>query len=254
MAAIHDPRLDRLYEEDWRSLDYTIGSKLLAFAPMYRPRSYTWSISQWLDQGSEGSCVGHAFAHDLTARPQEVEGIDHEYARQLYFEAQQIDPWAGGAYAGADPFYEGTSTLAGAKVCQNKGYYDGYYWGVTVEEVAQGIAYWGPCILGINWYEGMYWPDSNGFLHPVGNPAGGHALLAHSVKIVYKSGWRSWMWWARTWSDVDLQRSYVWLHNSWGRGWGVDGRAKLSLADLALLLSQNGDACFPNRTELRDRV
>jgi hypothetical protein len=57
-------------------------------------------------------------------------------------------------------------------------------------------------------------------------------------------------WWHRTWRDVDLQKSYVTLHNSWGPNWGINGRAKLSLYDLEILLNQQGDACFPVRTKL----
>lgn len=250
-TTVEDPRLDRMYELDWRSLNYTIDAKLgVATEPMYRPRGYTWSVNHWFDQGPDGACVGFAFAHDLAGRPYEVEDVTENYAKyKIYHEAQKIDPWEGGSYPGASPVYEGTSILAGAKVCQKDEFYHSYHWALSAEEVARGIAYFGPCVLGVNWYGGMFQPDAQGFIRPQGSVAGGHAILAHAVKIHYKRGWSG--WWNRTWRDVDHDRSFVTIHNSWGRGWGSDGTAKLSLTDLQRLLNENGDACFPARTNKR---
>lgn len=244
--TVNDVRLDRVYEEDWRSLNYAVGAELIEQqAPIYRPRSYTWAIDEWLDQGHEGACVGFSFAHELAARPQEIHGVTNSFARDVYYEAQKIDPWTGGAYPGASPFYEGTSTLAGAQVLRGRGFYESYHWALSALETAQGLGYFGPCVLGINWYTGMFNTDPRGFIHPTGRIEGGHAILAHSVKIVYKT---LWSWRARTWQDVDYERSYVVLHNSWGPDWGQNGTAKLSLANLARLITENGDVCFPKRT------
>lgn len=237
-------RLDRIYQLDWRSLDYAVGQQLREL-PTYQPRSFTWSIDQWFDQGHEGACVGFSFTHELAARPQEVQGLNNEFARQTYQSAQRIDPWEGGSYPGATPFYEGTSVLAGAQVLAEQGFYESYWWALNIEELARALAYFGPCVLGINWYTGMRDADPNGFIHPIGRVEGGHAILAHAIKIVYKS-WRGWR--GRTWADVDYEKSYVTLHNSWGQGWANNGRAKLSLAHLGMLLQQQGDACFVVRT------
>lgn len=246
-SQVDDPRLDRIYQLDWRSLNYTVGRAMIQQGTVtHRPRSYTWSVNTWLDQGQEGACVGFSFAHELAARPQEVTGLTDAYAREhIYFEAQKIDPWEGGAYAGAKPFYEGTSVLAGAQINTRNGFYESYHWALSTEEVARGLAYFGPCVLGVDWYEGMYNTDSKGYIHPYGNIVGGHAILAHAIKIVYKSWWS---WRARTWADVDWDRSYVTLWNSWSDDWGVKGTARLTLRDLEHLLLSNGDACFPRRT------
>lgn len=232
---VDDVRLDRLYELDWRSLDYPVTAQIAE----YRPRSFTWRLDERLDQGREGACVGFAFAHELAARPAVVQGVTDSAARRIYKEAQKIDPWPGEAY-------EGTSVLAGAKVCQTDGFFESYHWALTAEDVARGIAYFGPCVLGLNWYEGQFSPDPAGFIRPTGRLAGGHAIVAVAVKVAYKSVVR---WRRRTWLDVDHDRSYITLVNSWGPGWGDNGKAKLTLTDLARLLAENGDAVFPKRTD-----
>lgn len=253
---VEDARLDRIYELDYRSLDYPVTSVLKDNLDIrnYKPRSYTWRCDNWLDQGREGSCVGHGFAHDLVARPQEVRGIRGPFspaAQYIYYEAQKRDVWPGGSYKGADPFYEGTSVLAGAKVVKELEYYDGYHWALNINQLGIALGYLGPCILGCNWHAGMWNTDADGYIHPTGGIVGGHCLLIMAIKIHYKKF--SWLgWWKRTWDDVDLDKSYVTLHNSWGPAWGEDGRAKLSLTDLDRLLNENGDACFPIRNTKRD--
>ena len=249
---VDDPRLDRIYELDFRSLNYPVSSALLDNfnVTSYKPRSYTWSCDQWLDQGYEGSCVGHGFAHDLVARPHPVNGIRGPVspeAKHIYHEAQKVDYWPGGSYRGADPFYEGTSVLGGAKIVQRLGFYDKYYWAINIRQLAIAIGYMGPGIIGVNWYEGMFDTDADGFIAPTGNVAGGHCLLAMAIKIHYKKSPLPWNWFNRKWEDVDLDKSYVTLHNSWGQGWGEKGRAKITLANLNKLLNEQGDACFPVR-------
>lgn len=239
-----DPLLDRIYELDWRSLDYPVSATLTADQIRY-PRSYTWALSQYFDQGREGACVGFGFAHELAAAPIAVEGVTGGWGREIYWLAQREDPWPGGAYEGADPFYEGTSVLTGAKVVQDLGHYSGYTWALDAQEIAVGVGYKGPCVLGLRWYEGMSNTDADGFIRPTGSVRGGHCILAVGVKIV----WKSWVnrLFSRKWENVDYDRSYVLLHNSWSQTWGMNGRAKLSLRDLDTLLAEEGDACFPVR-------
>jgi hypothetical protein len=62
------------------------------------------------------------------------------------------------------------------------------------------------------------------------------------VEIVWKAGTSQ-----ASWADVDIDRSYLILHNSWGPSWGTGGRAKLSVRDFDRLLSEEGDAVFPRR-------
>ncbi len=217
--------LGRIPQFDEASRNFPIRT-LVADKPL---RSYTWSVNTWLDQDGEGACVGFAYAHELVARPFIIRQTNQD-ARELYFEIQRNDPWPGGAYPGADPVYEGTSVLSGAQVLKNKGYYSQYRWAFRESDIALAIGYRGPVVLGINWYEGMFRPDQDGFIHPTGNIAGGHAILAHSFS---------------------LKGGYYWLWNSWGKRWGMrwgmTGRARISRSDVTRLMQEEGEGCLPIR-------
>ena len=87
-----DIRLDRIKYFDERSRGYPIR-RMVARKKM---RSYTWRCNVYLDQGSEGACVGFGITHELAARPSEVDGLTNKFAREaIYWEAQKIDEWKG---------------------------------------------------------------------------------------------------------------------------------------------------------------
>lgn len=221
-----DPRLGRLAQFDERSRGYPV--RALLAAGQLPLRSYTWRVPAALDQGVEGACVGFAFAHDLAARPQVIAEVNAASATACYHFAQRLDPWPGGAYPGAYPRHDGTCVLAGAQAVTEMGYYSQYRWAFGEHDVALAVGYRGPVILGLNWYEGMYEPDQEGFLRPEGELVGGHAILAYSVSI--KDG-------------------FYRLLNSWGPRWGAAGTALLRRQDLTRLLAEDGEACVPVRRQ-----
>lgn len=216
-----DSRLDRVEEFDTRSRSYPLVSGIdHANKPL---RSYTWRCRYALNQGREGSCVGHAVAHELAARPSEVH-MSHKFAREtIYFAAQKIDPWPGGAYPGAYPFYEGTSVLAGVKIAHKLGWFDSYRWAFGLRDLQLGVGYNGPAVIGIPWYEGMFYPDRNGFIHPTGRRVGGHAILCNAISV---------------------KNNRFTLHNSWGANWGMNGECYISFDDMDRLLRERGEAVF----------
>jgi hypothetical protein len=218
-SVTEDPRLDRLVYFDERPLAYPVLRTIEA----RQPRSYKWRCPVVLDQGQEGSCVGHAVAHELAARPVGIQNITHEYAVDIYFEAQRTDPWPGGEYPQADPQYSGTAVLAGIKVAQDRGFVSEYHWAFSEPELALAVSYKGPAVLGINWYESMYDTDSNFWVRMSGSPVGGHAILCNGFNVAGQ---------------------YYTLHNSWGRSWGYNGEGKISRADMAKLLADQGEACI----------
>lgn len=221
-----DPRLDRLPQFDERSRGFPIAA-----AVPKTLRGRTWPCSAYLDQGSEGACVGFAWAHELVAWPR-VFRQDAASARWWYHEAQKIDEWEGGSYPGASPAYEGTSVLAGAKVVQSQGHMAEYRWAFSIDEVLRAISHEGPVVFGIPWRDSMFDTRPDGLLDCSGDlEAGGHAILGRGLLLKPRL--------------AGVAEPVVRLRNSWGRGWGVDGDAFIRVSDLEDLLRGWGECCVP---------
>lgn len=229
-----DRIVDRLPQFDERSR---------AFAAVLptdtRPfRSYTWACDVNNDQGSEGACVGFAWSHELSARPKIIRK-DANFALQIYRRARQIDPWPGEDYSG-------TSVLAGVKAVQeilnsyDRPLIQEYRWAFGIQDVLRVLSYMGPVVLGIDWYYNMYTPNAQHFVSASGEIVGGHAILAKGLKVVKVNPDLP-----ATYDNLDLDKSYVKLHNSWGTGYGLAGTAYITVRDLAKLLDSGGEACIP---------
>ena len=204
-------------------------------------RSYTWSCDVFNNQGKWGACVGFSFSHELSARPK-VYRVGEDVAHAIYNRAKVLDPWPG-------ENYDGTSVLAGVKaVMEMKGVkglplIQEYRWAFGIEEVVRVLGRRGPVVLGVLWYQGMWDTDVNGFVSPTGEVVGGHAIMANGVRCVWKDPLST----DRTWTNLDTDKSYVKLHNSWGTGWGQGGTCKITVKDLGVLLTRGGEACIPMR-------
>jgi hypothetical protein len=212
------PKLDRRVSFDERSRSYPIRA-LLAPEQIAKPRGYTWRVYTHLDQGQEGACVGFAWAQELAARPAVVAGVTNEVAEALYRQARYLDEWPG-------EDYDGTSVIAGAKAVTGNGYMPEYRWAFGLQDLILAIGYKGPAVLGINWYTGMFDPDSDGLLHVTGQIEGGHAILADSVNV---------------------KKRLIGLWNSWGPDWSpINGaQAYVGFDDMQRLLDEQGEACVP---------
>jgi len=224
------------YDERSREFPVTAG---LEDKPL---RNRRWICDVVLDQGSEGACVGFGWSAELAAKPKVVENIDNDFALRIYRRAQQLDPWPGENYSG-------TSVLAGVKAVQEIFNDEGmpligeYRWAFGVEDTLKALGYKGPVVLGITWYENMYSPDENNYIHAEGEVVGGHCILLTGCLLVPLDEGKE-----LTIDNLDLDKSRVRLHNSWGEDWGINGEAFLSLRDLYKLLEeQDGEACIPSR-------
>jgi hypothetical protein len=221
-AETSDPRLDRVPWFDVRSLNWPV-SALFPVGAERVPK--VWDCGDHLDQGAEGACTGYAVAHELIAKPKAVKGITSTFAREdLYWEAQKIDPFEGGAYPGAEPFMEGSTVLAAAKVAQRLGYITEYRWAFGLDDLILSVGHLGPAILGVSWFEGMMTPAKDGQIRATGARVGGHAILCKGVRT---------------------KRETFVLHNSWGTDWGNGGDCHISWEDMDKLLKDNGEACIP---------
>jgi len=219
-SIVRMPELDRLIQFDPRSKAHPVMAQI----KVKEPRSYTWRCIPVFDQGKEGGCVGAGIIGELAARPSEVPNLTYEYGRkEIYWPAQRIDPWEGGAYPGASPFYEGTSVLAGVKVAQKLGWFESYYWSFSLEELVIAVGRYGPAVMGTIWTEGMATPDYANTIHVTGASLGGHCYLVRGV---------------------DVKRKRFLVLNSWGNLWGEDGNCWISFNDMNVLLKTDGEAVF----------
>jgi hypothetical protein len=219
-AGVTDPRLGRLHAPD--ALDRRFPMRAALADVPGELRSYTWNCYARLDQGNEGSCVGHGVAHELAARPVVVPKVTHPMAVSIYRAAQQIDEWPGDDY-------EGTSVRAGMKVAQQRGHYAEYRWADHEPDIAVAVAWRGPVVMGTNWYQAMFTPDADGFLRPDGTVAGGHCWLL---------------------IGLSLRRDAYRMLNSWGPMWGDNGCAWIARSSVARLLSEDGEGVLPLRTRV----
>lgn len=212
--------LGRLPAPDPRDHAFRLAA-LLPTEPSRRSR-YFWS--GWFgDQGSTSSCVGFSWTHWLTAGPVTQTSRDwNGHALSTYSEAQRLDEWDGEAY-------DGTSVRAGAKALQAQGFISEYRWAWTADEIVRAVLDVGPVVVGTNWTEAMFQPDSKGVIKPDGEVAGGHAYLI---------------------DGASLDRGLVRIKNSWGRGWSVAGRAYMSISHLAHLIDMDGEAALASEIRL----
>jgi hypothetical protein len=171
----------------------------------------------------KSSCVGHAAHQHLRCGPvRNIVNIPDPI--KLYDEAQLLDEWSG-----VDPEVEGTSIRAVAKVLKRMGYIESYRWAFDGATAVNHVLNVGPVILGISWTEGMLDTDPNGFIRPTGQIVGGHAVLLYGVNTLAKT--------------PDGRRGVGRILNSWGTGWGENGRCKIALEDLDDLIRDQGEAC-----------
>jgi hypothetical protein len=224
-----DPRLGRHVQHDPRSLRYAVG-----VLPKTAFRSVDWTRrAPIFDQGSVGSCTGNAAAGlvgtDCLARTGltsvEVSGnvlpVNEALAVHLYGLATQLDEWPG-AYPPDDT---GSSGLGAAKALVQLGLATSYQHAFSIDALKSALQS-GPVMVGTVWLESMFDAGSNGVLTV---DRGSRVVGGHEYVI----------------SAYDASHRAYRIDNSWGESWGVRGSAWITQADLAWLLSQDGDVTVP---------
>ena len=218
-----DHRLGRNIEHDPRSR---------AFAFVAAPSVELKSVKHArrvpvLDQGNLGSCTGNAGIGACGTDPLYatlvgvVTDFSEDAAVKLYSDATQIDEWDG-AYPPDDT---GSSGLAIAKVLKARGWIFEYQHTFTFEDMLAALQN-GPVLFGTYWYNNFFSPDEKGFIKKAEGDtiAGGHEIVA---------------------DEVNMEESYVGFTNSWGEGWGDNGRFYVSFDLLKELLAEEGDVVVP---------
>lgn len=210
-----DPRLKRHVNHDSRSRAYAFPTEGLTLTSTKHDH-----FIEVLDQGQIGSCTGNAgigclgtglfFANRGTHY-----NLDQAGALALYSEATRHDPFAG-EYPPTDT---GSDGLTIAKVLKSHNEIAGYQHTFSLVDALKALTVT-PFITGTNWYESMFYPDTTGKVTLGGYVAGGHEYLA---------------------DEIDVERNRIWFTNSWGDGWGNNGRFWMSFTDFGTLLGQQGD-------------
>ena len=215
-----DLKLGRLERFDPKSKDYP----LLSTVETKEIKTKIWRTSDSLNQGTEGACVGFAWAHELAAAPLKMKDVTADRAQLFYQMAQLNDPWNGGSFLPKNSplYYEGSSILGGAKALHKAGIIKEYKWCFGIEDVKVALSNVGPVVVGTKWFEGMADPNKGYWVKPTGAVTGGHAYLIYGISVEQKA---------------------FYILNSWGPNWGYKGRARISFSDFDTLLKDNGEAC-----------
>lgn len=218
-------RLGRHVKHDPRSLQYLFSAEKVELKSVRHERAISV-----LDQGAIGSCTGNAaegcvgtaplFAAipgTVPARPTGSAVADEDQAVALYSAATKLDSYDG-SYPPDDT---GSDGLSVAKAAQKAGLISGYRHATSLDAALKALALQ-PVIAGINWYDSFDDPAADGLIR-IGKRAqvrGGHEICL---------------------DELDVEKQRVGFTNSWGTGWGVEGRAYMSWSDFKRLLSEDGD-------------
>lgn len=222
-----DPRLNRHIHHDERSRAYAFDTSGLEIVSAKHVRRIPV-----LDQGNLGSCTGNAgigclgtdpFYATVPSRLQPLLVAQGAYpftedgAVQLYSDATKIDPYDG-TYPPTD---SGSDGLSIAKVLKAAGQIAGYQHTFSLDDALKALGQY-PVICGTVWYQSMFEPRADGQLvvDASSGVAGGHEYVV---------------------DEIDADTGRVWMTNSWGSDWSLNGRAWLSWDDWGDLLDAQGD-------------
>jgi hypothetical protein len=205
--------LGRIHVPDERDAQFPASLHLMAVGAPVQPVSKSWAgATLRLDQGDVGACVGFAAENWRGATPVR-DKVSNADALSIYAACKQIDGMPG---------EDGTSDRFSAQVLVQLGLIERYLWATAEAEFLQWLSHIGPVMVGTDWTQDMFTPDSTSTIHATGAVAGGHEYLVR---------------------QLDLKGRRAKIRNSWGATWGQKGEAWISLADLFnLVYKDNGDA------------
>jgi hypothetical protein len=214
-------RLGRNFRFDSRSARYPHRRAAAAIKAVEHARHIAI-----LDQDGYGSCTGESEVGALGTDPlfpalsQAVQAsLGQPLALDVYSAAERLD---GGP--GLPTEDQGSSGTSVCQVAKTRGWISGYTWCQDVADALDALQH-GPVLFGVNWYTSFDSPDRQGVvaLPATATIRGGHEILC------------------RAYDGSDL----LWCDNSWGAGWGVQGRFAFPTAVLERLLGEQGDCAVP---------
>jgi hypothetical protein len=211
--------LGRIHVPDERDKNYLLKSLLPTEIKI--DHKY-WSANGWWgNQGDTPMCVGYGHAHYIEDGPVGHPGtppiIPPEF---IYAEAQKRD--------GIRMPHDGTTVRAAMDWLKDGGVISNYYWDWTLQGAIDAVLSIGPIVAGTNWYNDMFYPDHEYFVHVGGGVAGGHCYVIDGVSIPSEK---------------------FRIKNSWGRDWAHNGFAYISFKDFDRLIQEDGEIAVATENE-----
>lgn len=175
-----------------------------------------WESLVVLDQSAgqpedkQGHCVGFGCAGWGITEPVE-DAYTNSDGHAIYYEAKKIE---------GDPTGEdGAYTRDGAKAMVARKRMGTYAFLDTITDIEAWVRTRGPVIVGTDWTDDMFQPDTHGIVVPSGNVVGGHCYVL-----------------------IGIEGDFLIFKQSWGASWGVAGYFKMLVSDFVNLFEDYGEA------------
>lgn len=192
----------------WQALNHL--TKAGGYVPPTPVTNKTWRAEFQLDQEDTPHCVGFGWAGWSNAEPIENHYINDD-GHAIYYETKVIEGDPGGE--------NGAYPRDGAEAMRARGRLNTYAFATSMDDIINHLRTKGTVGVGTDWTYDMFNPDSNGFVKPTGQNAGGHWYLLYGID-----------------GDVLL------FKNSWGTQWGDNGSFRMTIPDFADLMERQGEA------------
>lgn len=195
---------------------------------------YWWQDGWWGDQWYTPQCVAYAWTHwaedgPITQVPRKPNRVSVHGQGNAIINPQEAYDWCQRNDEWPYENYDGTSVRAGAKYLRERGLIKEFHWARDIDTVVKAILTEAPVVVGTNWSESMMEVDEEGMIHyNPSTPVYGHAYLLNGVS---------------------KPRGIIRIKNSWGRQWGDEGTAEISITDMEQLLRDRGEACLAVEVE-----
>lgn len=218
------PRLGRHVHHDSESRRYAFDTTGLTIKSVRHQRHVPV-----FDQGDLGDCVANAGLGCLATGPfwatwqalaRQPYPMTNPGVTSNYIDLTAMDD-APGYYKPGDPNSQDTGSdgLSEAKLLKSKGVIAGYQHTFTLDDALKALQVV-PAIVGTVWLDAMFEPNPLGLVSVTGAEQGGHEYVM---------------------DEYDEQRGWVGFTNSWGVGFGVQGRFYMQAEDFGNLLHRDGD-------------
>lgn len=189
---------------------------LAATGKGWKFRSRYHRIPELFDQGPVPACVG--FSSHLIARmpPKPADNKDLPLPYDVYEQSRVAD--------NIPKNVGGSSIRGGLKVLKSLGVISRFDWIPDVQTLIEAVRDVGPVLAGTPWSQHMALVNDNGYV--VYEPDDSHSGHAYVL------------------SGVERDKGFI-IANSWGPGWGNNGRAWISFATLEKLFKDGGVFALP---------